>query len=165
MWRRYVYCSQVFTTSNPSLPAIPSTSLSQGMRTGGLYSQYLQCWCYLRTADGCHFEHIHLCGITPTLENKRVGKTALGAENTVPWSFHPNSINTAEDLPKDGWLLCGLENSPHANSIFSSTSEKKGAPIALIIGNEIAGVDPHLIALCDRILTILMLGYRKSGLA
>jgi 23S rRNA (guanosine2251-2'-O)-methyltransferase len=115
-----------------------------------------------RTADGCHFEHIHLCGITPTPENQRVAKTALGAENIVPWSFHPNSIQTAKELRKDGWLLLCLENSPHANSIFSSTSEEIDAPIALIIGNEIAGVDPQLIAMCDRILNIPMLGYKRS---
>lgn len=115
-----------------------------------------------RTADGCYFEHIHLCGISPTPENKRVGKTALGAENSLPWSFHHNSIQTAVDLRNNGWLLWGLENTPQASSLFSHRSELESAPIALIIGNEITGIDPHLISICDHVLTIPMLGYKRS---
>ena len=115
-----------------------------------------------RTADGCHFYHIHLCGITPTPDNLRVGKTALGAENTVSWTNHNNSIQMAAKLRKEGWLLWGLENSSDADSIFSIRIEKSDAPIALIIGNEIAGIDPGLIAMCDRIITIPMLGYKRS---
>ena len=115
-----------------------------------------------RTADGCQFDHIHLCGISPTPENHRVGKTALGAENTIQWTSHNNNIDTALNLHQEGWLLWGLENSPGADSIYSIQYAYNDAPIALIIGNEIAGIDPGLLAMCDRIITIPMLGYKRS---
>jgi 23S rRNA (guanosine2251-2'-O)-methyltransferase len=115
-----------------------------------------------RSADGCQFDHIHLCGISPTPENHRVGKTALGAENTIQWTSHNNSIDTALNLHQEGWLLWGLENTPNADSIYSIKYDNNYAPIALIIGNEIAGIDPGLLAICDRIITIPMLGYKRS---
>jgi tRNA G18 (ribose-2'-O)-methylase SpoU len=115
-----------------------------------------------RTADGCGFEHIHLCGITPTPDNQRVGKTALGAEHAVPWTRYCSSLQAADRLRQEGWQLWCLENTPEADTVYPGPLEHTGEPIALVIGNEIAGVDPDLIKMCDRIITIPMLGYKRS---
>ncbi len=46
----------------------------------------------LRSADGFEFSQAYLCGITPTPDNEAVIKTSLGAENSVPWSYHKDAV-------------------------------------------------------------------------
>lgn len=50
-----------------------------------------------RTADGFGFSGLHLCGITPTPENDAVRKTSLGAENNLPWQYHPNALRATQN--------------------------------------------------------------------
>jgi 23S rRNA (guanosine2251-2'-O)-methyltransferase len=62
-----------------------------------------------RTADGFGFSGLHLCGITPTPENEAVRKTSLGAENNLPWRYHPNALLAARELAQTGYTLFALE--------------------------------------------------------
>ena len=117
-----------------------------------------------RTADGVGVEHLYLCGITPEPgDNASVGKTALGAEENVPWSAHRNAVQTAKDLQAEGYRLLGLECTPDAMPLdrYEISSEELGPPL-LIVGNEQAGVDPGLIDLCDSVLSIPMYGRKAS---
>jgi len=117
-----------------------------------------------RTADGVGVEHLYLCGITSNpLENPSIGKTALGAENRVPWSYHPNAFTLAQGLRAKGYRLLGLECTCDAEPLIHFQNKDGGErPILLIVGNEQAGVDPGLIALCERVLVIPMVGYKAS---
>jgi tRNA G18 (ribose-2'-O)-methylase SpoU len=116
-----------------------------------------------RTADGAGFSHLHLCGITPTPENPKVGKTALGAEAGMAWSYHLNSLMAARELKRQGAVLWALEGIPSAVSLFQAIEVGlPPAPVVLIAGNELSGVDPELLELCDRVLWIPMQGSKES---
>ncbi|HUG34932.1 MAG TPA: RNA methyltransferase [Anaerolineales bacterium] len=123
----------------------------------------------LRSADGFGFMHAYLCGITPTPDNGAVTKTSLGAEQTVPWSYHKDAEKLVRGLKKEGWKVYGLEEESRAIDIsqaylfedFASVTYKSQREV-LIVGNEVTGVDPELLDLCDHIFTIPMRGEKKS---
>jgi 23S rRNA (guanosine2251-2'-O)-methyltransferase len=117
-----------------------------------------------RSADGFGFVHAYLCGITPTPEVQAVAKTSLGAEESVPWSHHKDSVKLVKGLKKEGYAIFALEDDERAVSIkdegWGMKYETKD--IVLILGSEVTGVDPGLSDLCDEILYIPMRGEKKS---
>jgi len=114
----------------------------------------------LRSADGFGFDHAYCCGIAPTPENEAVTKTSLGAEDMVTWSYHKDAVKLVKGLKKEGWKVYALEEDPRAVSIESvSIPASRGI---LIVGNEVTGVDPDLLDLCDEIYYIPMRGEKKS---
>jgi len=126
----------------------------------------------LRSADGFGFSHVYLCGITPTADNEAVNKTSLGAEDTVPWSYHKDAVKLVKGLKAEGWKVYALEEDERAVSLESDSSlalrvhpkMQEPAPVlhVLILGNEVTGVDPDLLDLCDEIFYIPMRGEKKS---
>lgn len=127
----------------------------------------------LRTADGLGIEHVYLTGYTPypSSENEtrlphiatkltnKIKKTSLGAEHSVKWT-HIDSVNdTIERLASEGYLIVGLEQTSRSTSleIFSTMKD-----IALIIGNEVSGIDDAVIKLCNEVVYIPMLGKKES---
>jgi 23S rRNA (guanosine2251-2'-O)-methyltransferase len=117
-----------------------------------------------RTADGVGIEHLYLCGITPTpLAHPDMVKTALGAEAAVPWSFHSNALLVAENLQEEGVILLALERTPQSIPIYDFSMKRfEDRPIALVIGHERAGVDPGLLAKCDAVIALPMVGGKAS---
>jgi 23S rRNA (guanosine2251-2'-O)-methyltransferase len=114
----------------------------------------------LRSADGFGFTHAYLCGITPTPDNEAVTKTSLGAEDSVPWSYHKDAVKLANGLKQEGWRIFALEEDKLATKITHLFAENRHT--ALIVGNEISGVDPELLGVCDDIVFIPMRGEKKS---
>ena len=133
-----------------------------------------------RSTEGAGIQHLHLCGITPTPEHPKLAKTALGAQNAVLWTQHNNSVTAGKALLARGFRLWALEEASafdahpaqasdrfvEAVSLFdlenSHVDALSTSPIALIIGNETAGIDPGLLALCERIVFIPMAGHKRS---
>ena len=115
-----------------------------------------------RSADGFGFAHAYLCGITPTPESEAVTKTSLGAEDTVRWSYHKDAVKLVKTLKKKGWQVWALEEHEHAAPLSANVDMEFSRPVVLIVGNEITGVDPGLLALSDSILHIPMQGVKKS---
>ena len=113
----------------------------------------------LRAADGFGFSHAHLCGITPTPEAESVRKTALGAEEYVAWSYHKDALKLAKGLKKKGWKIFALEEDARATIIRPIDGVSKSV---LFVGNEITGVDPSLLDLCNEIFYIPMRGRKRS---
>lgn len=121
----------------------------------------------LRSADGFGFSHAFLCGITPSGDNEAVMKTSLGAEESVPWSYHKDAVKLVKGLKVKGWKAYGLEDDVRATDIRHVAPSReftsvRYAPQVLIIGNEVTGIDPELLDLCDRIYSIPMRGEKKS---
>lgn len=114
-----------------------------------------------RTADGLGVQKLHLCGITPTPENKSVGKTALGADQNIPWTYARNALNAAEKLKAEDARLWALEQDPRAVPV-TDIWQADNQPVVLIVGNEVTGVDPALLELCERIVYIPMQGQKRS---
>ena len=115
-----------------------------------------------RSADGFEFTHAYLCGITPTPDSKAVTKTSLGAENTVGWSYHKDAVKLVRGLKKDGWQVWALEEHERALPLSANPNVQFLHPVILIVGNEVTGVDPGLLALADSIFHIPMQGVKKS---
>lgn len=115
-----------------------------------------------RTADGAGIRHLHLCGMTATPEHPKVAKTALGAEQAVGWTFHPNGLDATEALQRQGYRLWALEGGPRAEPLFNAYGDLTGPPILLVVGNELAGVDPAILERCDRVFSIPMSGVKQS---
>ena len=116
----------------------------------------------LRSADGFRFTHAYLCGITPTADNEAVRKTSLGAEDSVPWSYHKDAVKLVKGLKAQGWKVYALEDDPRAVGIDRTESMPQDGQQALIVGNEVTGVDPELLDLCDQIFYIPMRGEKRS---
>jgi len=116
-----------------------------------------------RTADGAGVSHIHLGGISPTPSHPKVKKTALDADLSVPWTHHRNGLEAALDLKARGYRLLGLESCAKSNSLFDLSLEDVSRNlIAIIVGNEISGIDPAILEVCDDIFDIPMLGTKRS---
>jgi len=114
----------------------------------------------VRSADGFGFAQAYLCGITPTPENEAVQKTSLGAEESVTWSYHKDALKLVKGLRKEGWKIVALEEEERAVEI-----RRRGDPTSqtvLIVGNEVTGVDPELLDLCETIYYIPMQGQKRS---
>lgn len=116
----------------------------------------------LRSADGFGFEHAYLCGITPTPEKAEVRKTSLGAEEFVTWSAHRNGLEKARELRAAGWQILALEKSEESIPIQAAAYWMHQAPTVLVVGNEISGVDPDILAMADRVVYIPMHGQKRS---
>ena len=115
-----------------------------------------------RTADGVGVETLHLGGISPTPEHPKVVKTALGAQRSVRWEYHPNGVEAVKLLKGDGYRIWSVENTPTAERLFSIDLTRIGEPLLLVLGNEKAGIDPGILDLSDKIISVPMLGRKNS---
>lgn len=114
-----------------------------------------------RAADGAGVARIHLCGISPTPENPGVIKTSLGAEKVVPWQYHPDAVEAASEITRAGYHLWALEGGQRAEPFVDLIKDVQG-PLVLVVGNEVTGVDPRIIELCERVVYLPMSGVKKS---
>ena len=115
-----------------------------------------------RTAEALGVQKLHLCGMTATPENPRLAKTALGAEKLVAWEHHNNGVRAARLLRQQHFDLWAIEGGERSESLFEMGTPSGARKTALVIGNELAGVDPDILAISDRILYIPMLGEKES---
>lgn len=118
-----------------------------------------------RTADGAGVSEIYLTGYTPKpvdqfgRPDRALAKTALGAEKTVPWQYSNSIVGLLSKLKKDGWRLVALEQAK--NSIDYQKIKIK-FPAALLLGEEVNGIDKRLLKKCDQIMEIPMRGQKES---
>jgi 23S rRNA (guanosine2251-2'-O)-methyltransferase len=115
-----------------------------------------------RTADGLGLEHLYLCGLTATPEHPRLAKTALGSQHTTRWSHHLNAVDTVRSLIAEGFQVWALEGGSGSASIFNIKTLPSSDRIVLAVGNEITGVDPEILKLCQSIFFIPMQGMKGS---
>lgn len=113
-----------------------------------------------RTADAARVEHIYVTGYTPTPAHRSVLKTALGAEDTVPWSHREDAATLLTELQASGYTCAALEQAEGSQAI--PTMEAAVFPLALILGNEVTGVQQALLDLCDLALEIPQYGAKHS---
>jgi len=115
-----------------------------------------------RTSDGLGLNHIHLCGITPTPDNPKLAKTALGAEQSIEWTYHRNSLDVVSQAKLEGKIILALESTGQSQSIFAAIKEIQNNPVLLVVGNEVQGVDPGILSQSDKISHIPMFGKKES---
>ncbi len=112
-----------------------------------------------RTADGVGVEKIWLCGITGQPPNTQIAKTALGAEQNVPWEYRADVVSLVKELKVKGYTIVLLEQIK--GSVLHHQFAPQ-APVCLVIGNEIEGVADQLVSFCDAAVEIEMTGLKNS---
>lgn len=114
-----------------------------------------------RTADAFLVERIHLCGITATPPSAEIHKTALGAENSVEWTYFPSTEQSVALLKSEGYEVCCLEQVKHSVALqeFIPNPSKR---YALVLGHEVNGVDQKIVDACDHCIEIPQEGTKHS---
>lgn len=112
-----------------------------------------------RSADVFAVEKIYLTGYTGAPPQKEIAKTALGSEDRVAWEKVEDVFSLIEKLRSDGYRVVGLEIGEAARSLDSFSPDKS---IALVLGNEVTGIEPEVREKLDGLAEIPMLGLKKS---
>ena len=112
-----------------------------------------------RSADGFGAEKIYLTGYTSYPPREDLHKTALGAENSVPWEYHEDPIAIAKKILLKGINLILIEQTHKSSSIYGLTYDY---PMCFIVGNEVKGVSEKLAALANVHFELPMRGIKQS---
>ncbi|MDB5253369.1 MAG: methyltransferase [Flaviaesturariibacter sp.] len=112
-----------------------------------------------RTADAFLLEGIYICGYTAYPPHKEIRKTALGADETVPWKQFKTTAEAIADLRSMGYKVYAAEQAENSILLNRFAAEEK---VAVVFGNEVTGVDQATIALCDGCLEIPQWGMKHS---
>ncbi len=164
------WCPKCGAPTLAATPCQPSGQASESLPPRGVQVEALldnlrsayNVGAIFRSADAAGVRRLHLCGITPTPEQPAVAKTGLGAQVKQPWIYHLNSLQTVEELKRQGCLIWALETGRRSMPLFSAPLPDPERIIVLVIGNEVTGVDPVVLALCDRIVSLPMAGSKES---
>ncbi len=124
-----------------------------------------------RTADGAGVSEIILSGYTPvpaksdalylTDADKALKKTALGAEEYVPWKKYVSLSHVLDRLKKNGYSIIALEQND-ASIDYRQYRPTKRKCTVLIVGNEVLGIDANILKRCDTVIEIPMCGKKNS---
>ena len=115
-----------------------------------------------RSADAFCVEKLYLTGYTATPPRKEIAKVALGGEDRVPWEFAADPLLLITRLKKEGWKIIALENAAGSKPILSIAQDNQSSRVALILGSEVEGIAPEILALCDETVEIPMRGNKRS---
>jgi 23S rRNA (guanosine2251-2'-O)-methyltransferase len=146
--------------SNQAAPVVPAVPRSPLVGVLDNLRSTFNVGSIFRSAEGAGFTALQLLGITPTPLHPKLAKTALGAESYLAWESHRNGLLQVQQLKAQGFILWALETRGDAQPWRAIKPPSQ--PLALVVGNEIAGVDPAILRLCDRVLFLPMLGQKLS---
>lgn len=115
----------------------------------------------LRTADAFRLEAVYMCGITATPPSSEIHKTALGAEDSVTWRYYEDTLQAVTELKAEGYTVLAVEQVEGSLKLgeFSFTP---GQRYALVMGNEVKGVQQAVVDACDQALEIPQYGTKHS---
>lgn len=114
-----------------------------------------------RTSDAFLIDAIYLCGITATPPNQEIHKTALGAEYSVDWKYFNNTTDAIDELKEKGYYVCCAEQA-EGSIMLDSFFPDKNKKYAVVMGNEVKGVDQEVINKSDMCLEIPQYGTKHS---
>ncbi len=114
---------------------------------------------FFRTADAARVEKLYLGGITGRPPKRAISKTALGAEESVPWEHAWEPIRFVEELRRRGYEMAAVETTVHAVDLFDWVPR---FPVCVVFGHEVEGIRPEVSSLCDTHVRIPMLGSKHS---
>ena len=115
----------------------------------------------LRTSDGFAVSEIWLCGISAVEPGPEVHKTALGAEDSVLWHHAATTLDAVAVLRSTGHTICCLEQVIDSVELQDYPVDT-AARYAIVVGNEVDGVDPAVVDASDVCLEIPQLGTKHS---
>ena len=115
----------------------------------------------LRTAETAGVTEVFCCGYTPCPPHDKVRKTAFDAAEAVPTRHFSSTLKAIEYLREldKGWKIYGMETTsislPYTNVTFPKQT-------ALVLGNEVTGVDTSVMEVCDTLIEIPTYGMKNS---
>jgi 23S rRNA (guanosine2251-2'-O)-methyltransferase len=114
-----------------------------------------------RTADAFALEQLYLCGVTGQPPHREITKTALGSTESVAWTHEATTLRAVQQLKEAGYQLIAVEQTT-GSILLPQFQPVAGQPLALVLGNEVFGVDDEVLALCDAAVEIPQLGTKHS---
>ncbi len=114
-----------------------------------------------RTSDGFAVEAIYLCGITGQPPHREIEKTALGATQSVDWTYFSNTLDAIKDLRANGYQIIAIEQASESIQLHEY-QPKAGEKYALIFGNEVNGVNEEVMQHIDACIEIPQFGTKHS---
>lgn len=116
-----------------------------------------------RTSDSFKIDRLWLCGICAVPPSAEIHKSALGAEDSVPWEHSDSTMSVVEKLRSEGYTIVSVEQTVRSVSLESFVPGfKDGKRYALIFGNEVDGVDQAVVDASDFTLEIPQFGTKHS---
>ena len=115
-----------------------------------------------RTCDAFRVAEVVLCGITATPPNAEIHKTALGAEDSVAWHHFSDTMEAVEWLHSEGYTLLAIEQCEGSTMLQHFVPENYDKKYAVILGNEVKGVQQQVVDACDGCLEIPQFGTKHS---
>lgn len=114
-----------------------------------------------RTADAFLIEAVYLCGITSTPPHAEIHKTALGAEDSVEWKYFEDTHEAIKELKSKNFKVFAIEQAEGSTSLtdFETETDEK---YAVILGNEVKGVQQSVVDICDACIEIPQFGTKHS---
>ena len=118
-----------------------------------------------RTADALGVDKLFLCGTTPTPIDRfgrvrnDLAKVALGAEKNVAWEYVKNTTTVLKKLKKEKFQIIAIEQDKRSVNIKKVKAKNS---VALVLGNEVDGIDKKILKLADAIAEIPMHGKKES---
>ncbi len=114
-----------------------------------------------RTSDAFKVESVYLCGITACPPHAEIHKTALGAEDTVNWKYFNDTMDAVENLKDQGYVVCAIEQA-EGSVMLDKLLLDKDKKYAVILGNEVKGVQQKVVDNCDMCIEIPQYGTKHS---
>ena len=114
-----------------------------------------------RTADAFRLNQICLCGITSTPPHPEIHKTALGAEDTVEWTYFKDTADAVIELRNQGYLIIAIEQVKNSITLEDFNIDMNNR-YALVLGDEVKGVQQQVVDLCDDCIEIPQYGTKHS---
>lgn len=116
-----------------------------------------------RSSDGSGFEHIYLSGISGSPPRKEIEKVSLGAEQNISWEYHMNPLAAIKEVKAKGIQIVGLEKTTDSELLTDALEQNKiRTPMCLIVGNEVSGLSPQLLDVCELVCHLPMRGKKES---
>ena len=114
-----------------------------------------------RTADAFHADKVYLCGICAVPPSAEIHKSALGAEDVVPWEHADDTLTVVERLHRDGYTVVSVEQTVHSVKLPDFRPDPS-CRYALVFGNEVSGVQQSVVDASDFALEIPQRGTKHS---
>ena len=114
-----------------------------------------------RTSDAFRVECIHLCGITAQPPHREIQKTALGATESVQWKYYPETEESILELKKSGYRIMAVEQVDES-ILLNEVQLNADVKTAIVLGNEVNGVQQNIVDLADICLEIPQMGTKHS---
>lgn len=116
-----------------------------------------------RTADAMLLEGVYLCGICCCPPNQEIHKTALGAEESVDWTYFADTKEAIRVLKEKGYTCYAVEQAHDSITLEQAAAQiNRESKIAVILGHEVFGVQQEVVDACDGCIEIPQYGTKHS---